>query len=201
MRPTFFSLHDSIGLTDSVQFSLSCVDVEAGQSCATAIGIDCVSTIEDTLEWYGIIDFSHPDRSSKWWTYVGDTTEMQMELKNTGEHTLYWSMMYRGPGSATSCFDDVLFLEDSIAPGSTWSRQLVLLGGYQYYFKIDGKPGSTYLLQKSCDSLDTKGLHCAGAISTICQDSLIAGNILGACLSQIQPTLKVMVTGTHGIPR
>ena len=174
-----FSLHDSIGLTDSVQFSLSCVDVEAGQSCATAIGIDCVSTIEDTLEWYGIIDFSHPDRSSKWWTYVGDTTEMQMELKNTGEHTLYWSMMYRGPGSATSCFDDVLFLEDSIAPGSTWSRQLVLLGGYQYYFKIDGKPGSTYLLQKSCDSLDTKGLHCAGAISTICQDSLIAGNILG----------------------
>ncbi|MFN8318948.1 MAG: hypothetical protein U0V54_05935 [Saprospiraceae bacterium] len=110
---------------------------------------------------------------------MGDTTEMQMELKNRNI-TLYWSMMYREwPGSATSCFDDVLFLEDSIAPGSYMEPTIGFIRATNIILKIDGKPAAPPIVAKSRDLLDTKGLHCAGAISTICQDSLIAGNILG----------------------
>lgn len=174
----YFAVYDSIGLTDSIQLSLSCVDTEPGQSCVTAQNLDCNISLEDTLNWNGIIDFDHPELTSHWWKYDGDSTLMSFHLQNSGTEPLYGSLMYRRQGSGAVCFDEILFINDTLQPGDSWAQQWVLLEGYQYYFRVSGVAGSSYLLNTLCDDLDYRPFNCQTAKYAACEDTLVAGNVL-----------------------
>ena len=183
--PTLFSVFDSIGLVDSVQFNLSCTDIDPGQSCDQSVSLICADVIADTLWHDAIADFKHPEVVYQWYLIQGDSSQHEIEVTQTGDQALSVELYYSSIDPLGGCADSVLESNTLQLPGQKWRVSLPCLPGYRYYLVLSGTDSTAYQLVHNCDSIQLSGLNCFTANTVVCGDSLDGGhNIPGLPLGE-----------------
>lgn len=184
-EPALFSVFDSIGLIDSVQFNLTCRDIDPGQSCDQPIALGCDDVIADTLWHNAIADFIHPDVVYRWYLIQGDSSQHQIAVTQTGDEALSIELYYSSNDPMGGCADSILESKTLQLPGQTWAVSLPCLPGYHYYLILSGGDSTAFELEHSCDSIHLSGLNCLTANTVTCSDSLFGGrNISGLPLGE-----------------
>ncbi|MBL0084752.1 MAG: hypothetical protein IPP37_20970 [Saprospiraceae bacterium] len=197
--PTLFSVFDSIGLVDSVQFNLSCTDIVPGQSCDQPFPLVCEDVIADTLRLDAIADFNHPEIVYQWYLIQGDSTQHEIEVTQTSDHALSVELYYSSIDPMGGCADSVLESKTLQQAGQKWRVSLPCLPGYRYYLVLSGTDSTAYELEHSCDSIQLSGLNCLTANTVVCGDSLDGGhNIPGLPLGEAGWSAEA-ATGSSGI--
>ncbi len=183
--PTLFSVFDSIGLVDSVQFNLTCTDINPGQICNQPFSLVCEDIIADTLWRNAIADFNHPEVVYQWFLIQGDSTQHEIEVTQTSDHALSVELYYSSIDPMGGCADSVLESKTLQQAGQKWRVSLPCLPGYRYYLVLSGTDSTAYQLLHSCDSIQLSGLNCLTANTVVCGDSLDGGhNIPGLPLGE-----------------